>query len=203
MTSEPGAGAYRPFDERASGYLPGEGGAILLVESLASARRRGAPVYGELAGYGATHDGCLPGVAPADETHLARAIRIALDDAGTSPDDIDVVFADGAGTLDGDAAEARALHRSLGERSRTVPVTVPKTMLGRSYAGGASLDAAGALLSMRDGCIPPTINLERPASGHGLRLVRDQPETADVSTALVIARGYGGFNSALVLRRNH
>jgi 3-oxoacyl-(acyl-carrier-protein) synthase len=201
MTTEPGADAYRPFDERASGYLPGEGGAILLVESLESAQRRGARIYGELAGCGATHDGRLAGSGAADGTQLARAIRVALDDAGASPKDIDVVFVDGAGTPDGDAAEARALELALGDRSRTVPATVPKTMVGRSYAGAGALDAAAALLSMRDGCVPPTINLERPAS-HSLRLVRDKPEAAPVRTALVVARGYGGFNSALVLRRD-
>ncbi len=195
------ADAYRPFDERASGYLPGEGGAILFVEELAAARERGAPVYGELAGYGATHDGRLPGT-PAGARQLARAISLALRDAGIGPEAIDVVFADGAGTPDADAAEADALRLALGEHSATVPVTVPKTMLGRSYAGAASIDAAAALLSLRDGRIPPTVNLERPAARHGLRFVRDRAEAAPLQTALVVARGYGGFNSALVLRRD-
>jgi len=202
MSTLPAATAYRPFDERASGYLPGEGGAILLVESLEGARRRGAHIYGEIAGYGATHDGRLPTDGPQDGAHLARAIRIALDDAQMTADELDVVFADGAGSLDADAAEAQALHAALGDRARTVPVTVPKTMVGRTYAGGASLDAAAALLSMRDRHIPPTINLERPAPGYALRLVRDGGEAADVRTVLVLARGYGGFNSALVLRRD-
>jgi 3-oxoacyl-(acyl-carrier-protein) synthase len=202
MSTTPATTAYRPFDERASGYLPGEGGAILLVETLEGARSRGAPIYGEIAGYGATHDGRLPTDGSPDGAHLARAIRIALDDARMTPDEIDVVFADGAGSLDADAAEARALYAALGDRARTVPVTVPKTMVGRTYAGGASLDVAAALLSMRDGRIPPTINLERPAPGCELRFVRDGGETADVRTALVVARGYGGFNSALVLSRD-
>ena len=200
MSTVADATAYRPFDEHAGGYLPGEGGAILLVESLDAARRRGARIYGEIAGYGATHDGHLPnGRAPVE--HLARAIEIALRDARIAPGDVDVVLADGAGSRDADAAEARALHAVLGEHACTVPVTVPKTMVGRTYAGGAALDAAAALLSMRDGHIPPTINLERPARGCRLRLVRDG-EASDVRTALVLARGYGGFNSALVLRRD-
>jgi len=193
--------AYRPFDERADGYLPGEGGAIVLVENLESARRRGAPVLGEIAGYGATHDGRLPADGHADGTQLARAIRIALDDAGIAAEAIDVVFADGAGSPDADAAEAAALHAALGEHAAVVPVTVPKTAVGRTYAGGASLDVAAALLAMRDGHIPPTINVERPLPAHGLRLVRDRSEPADLHTALVVARGYGGFNSAAVLRR--
>jgi 3-oxoacyl-(acyl-carrier-protein) synthase len=194
--------AYRPFDERASGYLPGEGGAILLVETLEAARRRDATVYGEIAGYGATNDARLPTDGPADGAHLARAIRIALDDARMTADEVDLVLADGAGSVDADAAEAQALYAALGDRARTVPVTVPKTMIGRTYAGGASLDAAAALLSMRDGVIPPTINLERTAPGCELRFVRDAAETADVRNVLVVARGYGGFNSALVLKRD-
>jgi 3-oxoacyl-(acyl-carrier-protein) synthase len=202
MSEIPEETAYRPFDERASGYLPGEGGAILLVESLAAARRRGAPVYGEIAGYGATHDGHLATNGSAHATQLARAIRIALEDAGIRPEDVDVVFADGAGSPAADAAEAEALHAALGDHARAVPVTVPKTMVGRTYAGGASLDAVAALLSMRDGRIPPTINVERPAPGARLRLVGGGGEAADVRTALVVARGYGGFNSALVLRRD-
>jgi minimal PKS chain-length factor (CLF/KS beta) len=202
MSTIPAATAYRPFDERASGYLPGEGGAILLVETLEGARHRGAPIYGEIAGYGATHDGRLSTNGAADSTHLARAIRIALDDAQITADELDVVFADGAGSPDADAAEAQALWTALGARARTVPVTVPKTMVGRTYAGGASIDASAALLSMRDGRIPPTINLERPAPEYPLHLVGERGEAADVRFALVLARGYGGFNSAMVLRRD-
>jgi 3-oxoacyl-(acyl-carrier-protein) synthase len=202
MSTVPAATAYRPFDERATGYLPGEGGAILLVETLEAARRRGAPIYGEIAGYGATHDGRLPTDGQAGGVHLARAIEIALADAGMTADEVDVVFADGAGSPDADAAEAQALHAALGDRARTVPVTVPKTMVGRMYAGGAALDAAAALMSMRDRRVPPTVNLERTAPGCGLRFVGDGGEPADVRTALIVARGYGGFNSALVLRRD-
>lgn len=201
MTTVPEPTAYRPFDERASGYLPGEGGAILLVESLADARRRGATVYGEIAGYGATHDG-RPADAPPEPGPLARAIALALADAGAAPEAIDVVFADGAGCREADAAEAAALWLALGDRAASVPVTVPKTMTGRTYAGGGALDAAAALLSMRDGRIPPTINLERPAADCPLAFVRDRAVAAEVRHALVLGRGYGGFNSALVLRRD-
>jgi 3-oxoacyl-(acyl-carrier-protein) synthase len=194
--------AYRPFDERASGYVPGEGGAILIVESLENARRRGARVvYGEIAGYGATHDAHHPSQAPPDSRQLARAIRLAMQDAAVAPADVDVVFADGAGTGAWDRHEADALREALGERARKTPVTVPKTMTGRLYAGAGALDAAAALLAMRDGEIPPTINVEQAAAGCELPLVRGRPVAAQVDTALVVARGFGGFNSALVLRR--
>ena len=194
--------AYRPFDARANGFVPGEGGAILLLESPQRVEARGAPpVYGEVIGYGATHDAhhyCRP--AP-DGRQFARAMRIALDDAGVGPGGIDVIFADAAGVPEADAIEADAIREVFGERADKVPVTAPKTMVGRLYAGGASLDAAAALLAMRDGVIPPTINLDEPAEGCELNFVTGSAQEADVRTVLINARGYGGFNSALVLRR--
>ena len=196
------SGAYRPFDERASGYLPGEGGAILLVESLESAQRRAAPqIYGEILGYGATHDGHHPWDAPPNADQLARAMRIALRDARIEPEEVDVVFADGAGSRRWDDLEAQALFSVLGDHATGLPVSVPKTMTGRLYAGGAALDVASCLLAMRDGLIPPAVGCDRPAPGCELDLVHGASRAARVRTALVVARGYGGFNSALVLRR--
>jgi minimal PKS chain-length factor (CLF/KS beta) len=113
---------------------------------------------------------------------------------------VDVVFADGAGVPEADAIEAAAINEVFGKRAADVPVTVPKTMVGRLYAGGASLDVATALLAMRDGVIPPTINLDDPADGCDLNFVTGSAQKADVNTVLVAARGYGGFNGALVLR---
>jgi minimal PKS chain-length factor (CLF/KS beta) len=202
LSREPGPDAYRPFDARATGYLPGEGGAILIVADLEPARRRGAPhVYGEIAGYGATHDACLPTQPPAGGHRLARAIELALADAGAGPEDVDAVFADGAGTPAGDRLEAQALRAVLGARAADVPITVPKSMVGRLYAGGAALDVAGALLAIRDRRLPPTINLDTVAHGDDLCFVRGAAQEMDLRTVLVIARGYGGFNAAMVLRR--
>jgi 3-oxoacyl-(acyl-carrier-protein) synthase len=203
LSSEPEPeDAYRPFDVRANGYVPGEGGAILLVEGEDSAASRGAAqVYGEIAGYGATNDAYHYRKPAPDGRQLGRAISIALKDAGVGPDEVDVVFADAAGTPEGDEIEARVLADVLGERAGQVPVTAPKSMTGRLYAGGASLDAAAALLAIRDGVVPPTINLDQPANGFGLDFVTGEAREAGVNTALVVARGYGGFNSALVLRR--
>ena len=194
--------AFRPFDAEAGGYVPGEGGAILLVESGTSASEREAPqIYGEIAGYGATNDAHHWGRPAPDGRQYARAIRIALDDAGITADDVDVVFADASGDPESDGIEARAIADALGDRAASVPVTAPKTMVGRLYAGGASLDAAAALLSIRDGVIPPTINVGELGEGIDLDLVRGERREAQVDTALVLARGFGGFNSAMVMRR--
>lgn len=195
------AAAYRPFDRQANGYVPGEGGAILIVERLDHALERGAPrIYGEIAGHAATHDAYHPAQVAPDGRQLARAMSLALADAGVSPDEVDAVFADAAGTRAGDVAEARAIRQALGAHADRVPVTAPKTMVGRLSSGGAPLDVAAALLAMRDGCLPPTVNLDRPAPGCELSFVTGRAQAAELATVLVNARGFGGFNSALVLR---
>jgi minimal PKS chain-length factor (CLF/KS beta) len=186
--------AYLPFDRRAGGYVPAEGGAILVLEDADAAAERGAPqVYGEIAGYTATFD---PPPGSGRGPTLRRAIDGALADAGLTPAEIDVVFADAAAVPELDLVEAEAIAAVFGER--TVPVTAPKTMLGRMYAGAGALDVAAALLSIRDGVIPPTVNVRR--DGRYPIDVITAPRHTPVRAALVIARGHGGFNSALVVR---
>jgi act minimal PKS chain-length factor (CLF/KS beta) len=187
--------AYLPFDARACGHVPGEGGAILILEDLATARTRGAQaVYGEIAGYGATFD---PKPGSGREPGLRRAIHLALADAGLEPGEIDIVFADAAAIPELDRIEATAITDVFGRNG--VPVTAPKTMTGRLYSGAAPLDLVAALLSIRDGLIPPTINVSL-APEYQIDLVIGQPRTATLHAALVLARGYGGFNSAVVVR---
>ncbi|MDN3295368.1 ketosynthase chain-length factor [Streptomyces ficellus] len=188
--------AYLPFSADASGYVPGEGGAILIVEDARSARERGAErVYGEIAGYAATLD---PAPGSSRPPGLRRAAENALADAGLTPADIDVVFADAAGTPALDRAEAEALTGLFGPHG--VPVTAPKTMTGRLLAGGAALDVATALLALRDGVIPPTAHVTDVAPEHRIDLVTGQAREARLEHALVLARGHGGFNAALVVR---
>ncbi|MFF2044104.1 ketosynthase chain-length factor [Kitasatospora sp. NPDC058170] len=186
--------AFVPFDADASGGIPGEGGALLVLETPERAVERGQRRhYGEVAGYAATFD---PRPGSGRPAGLRRAIDAALADAGVGPGDIDVVFADASGVAERDRAEAEVLSAVFGPRG--VPVTVPKTMTGRLLAGGAPLDVAAALLAMRDSVIPPSVHIDRPAHGE-LDLVRDRPRPARLGSALVLARGHGGFNSALVL----
>jgi act minimal PKS chain-length factor (CLF/KS beta) len=188
--------AYRPFDAEAAGHVPGEGGALLVLEDAEAARGRGARVYGEIAGYCSTID---PAPGTGREPGLRRAIQLALDDAGLAPADIDVVFADAAAIPELDRIEAAAIGAVFGPRG--VPVTAPKTMTGRLCAGAAPLDLVAALLSIRDGLIPPTTNV-LPAPGYELDMVLDVPRSGPVNAALVLARGHGGFNSAMVVRRS-
>ena len=186
--------AYLPFDRAADGHVPGEGGALLVMESEESARSRGVRIYGEIAGYAATFD-----PAPGSERPpgLRRAVELALDDAGVGAEQVDVVFCDAAADPELDRIEAETITAVFGPRG--VPVTAPKTMTGRLYSGAAPLDLATAFLSMRDGVIPPTVHVT-PSPDYELDLVVDRPRAAELRTALVLARGHGGFNSAAVVR---
>ncbi|MFF5440128.1 ketosynthase chain-length factor [Streptomyces achromogenes] len=196
-TSDDPERAYLPFDAEARGHVPGEGGAILILENAEAARSRGARTYGEIAGYGSTFD---PKPGSGRPPGLRKAIELALADAGVTPDEVDVVFADAAAIPELDRVEAEALTAVFGARG--VPVTAPKTMTGRLYSGAAPLDVATALLAIEEGLIPPTTNVE-PADGYGLDLVTGEARPAEVRTALVLARGFNGFNSALVVRAAH
>lgn len=185
---------YLPFDARARGHVPGEGGAMLVLEDAGAARRRGARVYGEIAGYGATID---PRPGSGRPPGLRKAIELALADADLAPSEVDVVLADAAADPGLDRTEAEAIAAVFGPRG--VPVTAPKTMTGRLYSGAAPLDLGTALLAMAEGLIPPTVNVA-PDPALALDLVLDTPRPARLRTALVLARGHGGFNSAMAVR---
>jgi len=187
--------AYLPFDTGASGYAPGEGGAILVLEEAAAAAARGVHrVHGEIAGYAATFD---PPPDSARPSGLRRAAELAIADAGLTPADIDVVFADEVAVPALDRCEADAITGIFGPFG--VAVTAPKTLTGRLYAGGGPLDLVAALLSIRDEVIPPTGGTTDVPDDYGIDLVRREPRAAPVSAALVLARGRWGFNSAVVV----
>ncbi|RMB82961.1 ketosynthase chain-length factor [Streptomyces shenzhenensis] len=188
--------AYLPFDEAASGHVPGEGGAYVVLEDPVCAAERGARVYGQLAGYAATFD---PDPSAPEADGLERAIRAALTDADRRPGDIAVVFADAAGVREADRAEAAALAAVFGNRG--VQVAVPKAQTGRLYAGGAALDLVSALLALRDGIVPPTAHVTSVAADCPVDLVTGDARPLTGDAALVLARGEGGFNAAAVVTR--
>ncbi|MDG4800543.1 beta-ketoacyl synthase N-terminal-like domain-containing protein [Micromonospora sp. WMMD980] len=190
--------AYRPFDVSASGYVPAEGGAVFVVEELGHALGRGARVYGEITGWAATHDGAPtdPEQGP-DPTHYARALKLALDRAAVRPHDVDVIWPDALGVPAYDRAEASALRAVFGDRPP--PVTTQKPLTGRAHQGSSALDAATALLAFSRGVLPVSAGPDEPASGCELTFLRE-PRPPRSRIALVGARGFDGFNSALVLR---
>ncbi|MFI9121292.1 ketosynthase chain-length factor [Streptomyces bikiniensis] len=189
--------AYRPFTAGASGFVPAEGGAVLVVEDEDRARDRGTAVRAVVAGHGATFTGASRWAESREG--LARAIRVALDEAGCAPEEIDVVFADALGVPEADRAETLALADALGAHAARVPVTAPKTGIGRAYCGAPVLDVAAAVLAMEHGLVPPTPNVFDVC--HDIDLVVSRARPADLRTALVLSRGLMGSNAALVVRR--
>ncbi|MFC4504214.1 MULTISPECIES: beta-ketoacyl synthase N-terminal-like domain-containing protein [Streptomyces] len=188
--------AYRPFTDGACGFVPAEGGAMFVVEDENAARERGARVRATVAGHSAT----FTGASRWDRSRegLAQAIRGALEEARCAPEEIDVVFADALGVPEADRAEALAIADALGAYGRKVPVTAPKTGIGRAFGGAPVLDAAAAVLAMEHGLIPPTPHVFDIC--HDLELVTVRARAAEMRTALVLSRGLMGSNSALVLR---
>ncbi|MEV6651947.1 beta-ketoacyl synthase N-terminal-like domain-containing protein [Streptomyces sp. NPDC051219] len=195
-TCDDPARAYRPFTAEACGFVPAEGGAMLVVEEEQSARRRGARIRAKLAGHAAT----FTGASRWEESRegLAQAIRGALREAHCAPEEIDVVFADALGVPAADRAEALAIADALGAYGPRVPVTAPKSGIGRAYCGAPVLDTAAAVLAMEHGVIPPTPNVFDVC--HDLNVVTGAARPAELRTALVLSRGLMGSNAALVLR---
>lgn len=192
--------AYLPFDRDACGYVPGEGGAVLVVESLDHAMARQAPViYGEIAGWAATHDGEHTRRAGAGSVRqYARAIRTALQRAELGPEEVDLFVPDALAVPGYDESEAAAVREVFGQRR--VPTTSHKALVGRMYQGGSALDVVSALLAMRTGVVPVCAGVRRPGSGRELDFV-DSTGPGAAEVIVVAARGFDGFNSALVLRR--
>ena len=199
-TSDDPAAAYRPFDAGARGYVAAEGGAVLLLEGLDHALARGADIHGEVLGWAATHDGraSRPGDG-GDAEQYARAMRLALARADRAASDVDVVFPDAVGVPAADRTEADALRAVFGADT-DVAVTTQKGSLGRMYQGGAAVDVATALQSMRYDMLPATTGLTDPAPGCELNFVREAA-AARTSVAMINARGYDGYNTSLVVGR--
>ncbi|WP_424217462.1 ketosynthase chain-length factor (plasmid) [Streptomyces sp. BI20] len=194
-TAEDPTRAYLPFTPHADGHVVGEGGALLVLEDADAAHARGARPYGAVVGHAATFD---PPPGSGAAPRLLDAARAALRDADLTPADIDLVLADAAGDRAADRAEATALTALFGPRG--VPVTAPKTGTGRLSSGGSALDLATALHALRDEVIPPTPHVTELAEDCPLDLVTTARPAPGLRTALVLARGRGGFNTAMIVR---
>ena len=193
--------ASRPFDGSRDGFVPGEGAATLVLESLDHALARGATIRGEVIGFGITND-AFHAVAP-DETGTApaRCIQNALADAGLAPEDVDYVNAHGTSTVLNDAGETRALKMAFGDQAYKVPVSSTKSMIGHLLGGAGAVEAVATLLTIERGMIHPTINYENPDPVCDLDYVPNQARRADVRIAISNGFGFGGGNCTIVLKR--
>lgn len=191
----------RPFDARRRGIVPGEGAGVLVLESEAGARARGATVLAWLLGCGVTNDAAhITNPDPAG-AGLARAIALALAESGLAPGDVDWVSAHGTGTPANDAAETQGLKRAFGARAHAVPVSSIKSMIGHTMGAASALEAVASVMAIREGAIPPTINLEHPDPACDLDWVPNVSRRADVSVVLSNAMAFGGINACAVFAR--
>ncbi|WP_416900795.1 beta-ketoacyl-[acyl-carrier-protein] synthase family protein [Micromonospora echinospora] len=193
-----------PFDRRRDGFLLGEGAGVLVLEEADAAGRRGAVALGEILGYGATTDGYHVTSPEPAATHAARAISLALADAGITPAEIDYVNAHGTGTVLNDATEARALRTALGDALPGTFVSSSKSYLGHLLGAAGAVEAVATLQALRYGVAPPTCGLTEPDESLGdLRHVTRAaplPRSGGSSTGLSTSFGFGGHNVALLLR---
>jgi 3-oxoacyl-[acyl-carrier-protein] synthase II len=193
--------ASRPFDMNRDGLVIGEGAGILVLETLAHASARGARIYGEVAGYGCTADGYHI-VAPEPEgNQAARTIRLALKDAGISPESVDYINAHGTSTDLNDRIETIAIKKVLGEHAYKVPVSSIKSMIGHTMGAAGALEAIACALCVSEDRVPPTINYEHPDPECDLDYVPNQSRQLPVRVAVSNSFGFGGHNAVLVFRK--
>jgi 3-oxoacyl-[acyl-carrier-protein] synthase II len=193
--------ASRPFDRDRDGFVIGEGGGMLVLEAFEHARERGAVIYGEVAGQASTADAFRLTDSHDQGRGAAAAMRLALEDAGLNPEDIDYINAHGTSTKVNDSVETLALKLALGDHALRVPVSSTKSMTGHLIAAGGVVEAIACLLAIRDGVVPPTVNLDHPDEDCDLDYVPHAARDRAVDVAMSNSFGFGGQNTTLVFRR--
>ncbi len=192
--------ASRPFDANRDGFVIAEGAGVLVLEELEHARARGAHIIAEVAGYGSTCDAYhLTSPAP-DGGGAARAMSLAMEDAGLKPADIDYVNAHGTSTPTNDPVETMAIKSALGPRAMEIPVTSTKSMTGHLVGAAGGLEAIIAILSITDGFVPGTLNLEEPGEGCDLNYLPGRGKEMKVRAALSNSLGFGGHNAVIAVK---
>ncbi|MFC1939738.1 beta-ketoacyl-ACP synthase II [Chloroflexota bacterium] len=195
------AAACRPFDGMRDGFVLGEGAGMLVLEDATHALERGAPILAEVIGYSATSDAFhLTQPSPYGEG-AARAVRLALERASLSPDEIDYINAHGTATVLNDRTETNVIKGVFGDRARQVPVSASKSMIGHPLGAAGSIEAAITILAINHGIIPPTINLTQSDPECDLDYVPNQARRAKIRTAMSNSFGFGGHNSVLIFRQ--
>jgi 3-oxoacyl-[acyl-carrier-protein] synthase II len=191
--------AMRPFDADREGFVPAQGSAMFVLESLAHAQGRGAPIYAELLGSGTSSD-AFHMIAPDPEgTGAALAVRRALDSAGVGIKAVDYINAHAASTPLGDAAETKAIKAVFGKRAYEIPISSTKSMIGHMMGATGAVEAMACVMSIQEGIIHPTINYETPDPECDLDYVPNKARQVPVNVAVSNSFGLGGQNAVLVL----
>ena len=194
-----GRDVCRPFAKTRTGMILGEGGGAYLLEELEAARARGAPIYGEIVGFGMSAD-AKDLVAP-DADGCARAMQSALDDGGLTPEQVQYINAHGTGTLANDVTETRAIRQVFGAHADRLAVSSTKSMHGHALGGAGGIEFAASLLALTQGVLPPTISLDEPDPECDLDYVPHTARKADVDVAVSNAFAFGGLNAVVATRR--
>jgi 3-oxoacyl-[acyl-carrier-protein] synthase II len=196
------AGASRPFDKGRDGFVPGEGCGVLVLEELEHAKARGATILAELIGYGATADASHITLPAPGGLGAVRAARRAIVKAGIEPTEIAHVNAHATSTPQGDEAELQAIRTLLGDHAAKVSITANKSMFGHTLGAAGAIESVVTIMTIRESCVPPTINLEDPDDEMAdLDVVVGRARAQDVPVALSNSFGFGGQNTALIFRR--
>jgi 3-oxoacyl-[acyl-carrier-protein] synthase II len=193
--------ASRPFDRDRDGFIIGEGGAIVILESLSHALSRNAVIYGEVTGYGASSDAYHMVATHPEGIGAYQAMKLALKEAGITPEDVDVISAHATSTIVGDRSETMAIKKLFGEAAYRIPVTANKSMTGHALGAAGGLEAIALLKSIQEGLIPPTINLEQPDEVCDLDYVPNTARQAELKIGISNSFGFGGHNAVIVLRK--
>jgi 3-oxoacyl-[acyl-carrier-protein] synthase II len=201
LRNQDGPRASRPYDWARDGFVMGEGGAVLVLESLESARARGARVLAELAGCGLSADATHLTAPDPDGAGLALAIRLALADSGLAPEDVDYINSHGTSTVLNDRAETAAIKRALGGHARRTAISSTKSMTGHLLGAAGALEAAVTVMALADGFVPPTINLTDPDPACDLDYTPGRGRNAPLAAALSLSAGFGGHNAVLAFRK--
>jgi 3-oxoacyl-[acyl-carrier-protein] synthase II len=193
--------ASRPFDRDRDGFIIAEGGGMLVLEELESAVKRGARIYAEVVGYGLSGDAYHMAAPPEDGNGAARCLRMALNDAGVNPEDIDYINAHGTSTPLNDVVETRAIKKVFGGHARNLAISSTKSMTGHMLGGAGGIESVFTALAVHHGVIPPTINLENPDPECDLDYVPNQAREMRIRAAVSNSFGFGGTNAVLVMKR--
>jgi 3-oxoacyl-[acyl-carrier-protein] synthase II len=195
------ATAARPFDKNRKGFATGEGGAVLVLETLDDALARGARIYAEITGYGHTSDAFHVTAPREDGTGAARSMTLALRDAGLQPEAIDYVNAHGTGTYFNDKSETLAMKLALGEHAYTVPISSTKSMTGHMMGAAGAAETIFSIMAMHDSFVPPTINYDTPDPECDLNYTPNVGRAHRIDRVLNYTAGFGGHNVTLILER--
>lgn len=193
--------ASRPFDENRDGFVMSEGAGILILESLSHALRRKAKIYAEVIGYGASSDAHHIVATHPEGQGAYLAMKAALKNADITPEEIDVISAHATSTKVGDVSETMAIKQLFGKQAYEIPVTANKSMIGHMLGAAGGVEAIALAMSLKEGIIPPTINLENPDPLCDLDYVPSIARQVKISTGLSNSFGFGGHNAAIVLRK--